>query len=414
MIRGTLAALAATALSGCFNPTYHNPTCGPAGECPSGLVCVAGTCQSPGGSDDGGVSDMADAPDAPPDVPPDARSCFGSNEFELCFTGALPTSMRAITGAVATDSTAMCATDVVWTSPLQPDACVITGASLTITGTMTVTGSRPLVILATDNIGLASGSLIDAASHRGGTTGPGSNPAACAAFLATPTDSTQGAGGGAGGSFMSKGGNGGPGGNGATPGLAPAADATGPTVLRGGCSGQNGANNAAGSGGTLGKGGGAIYLVAGATISIAGTIIVSGAGATGAAGAAGGGGGGGSGGMMVLHAPTIASSSGRLGASGGGGGGAGGSGTGQPGSDPTFTPTPQPGLGGDGGAGNGCGGNGGSGGDGAYLTVAAQSGVAGNTGNICGGGGGGGGLGYIRANQAIANVTASPAVTVVP
>ncbi len=25
---------------GCFNPSYHNPTCSVNGECPSGLVCV--------------------------------------------------------------------------------------------------------------------------------------------------------------------------------------------------------------------------------------------------------------------------------------------------------------------------------------------------------------------------------------
>jgi hypothetical protein len=421
MSRGVLApalgALGVSMLAACFNPTYHNPMCGPHGECPDGLSCIAGTCHSPGGGgdDDAGPDDASEDAMVDVPVPIDARACFGSNEMELCFTGPVPSAPRNLTGALVTDTSPMCATDVAWTSPLQPDACVITGTGIAISGALTVTGTKPLVLLATDSISLPTASAIDAASHRVGSIGPGSNPAACSAFPAAPSDSVTGAGGGAGGSFMSKGGSGGPGGNGATAGIAPAANASGPAVLRGGCNGQNGANNAAGSGGTSGKGGGALYLVAGNSISIAGTIIVSGAGANGAAGAAGGGGGGGSGGMMVLHASTIISSNGRLGASGGGGGGAAGSGTGQPGLDPTFTPTAQPGTGGDGGAGNGCGGNGGTGGDGAYLTVAAQSGVAGNTGNVCGGGGGGGGIGYIRSNVAITGgVTASPAVSVVP
>jgi hypothetical protein len=46
---------------GCFNPKFNNPACGPAGECPPGLVCSAGTCQVP---NDGDI----DVDDAPPDV----------------------------------------------------------------------------------------------------------------------------------------------------------------------------------------------------------------------------------------------------------------------------------------------------------------------------------------------------------
>lgn len=42
-------------LVACFNPTYHDPTCGPGGACPAGLTCVDGTCRRP---------DMVATPDA--------------------------------------------------------------------------------------------------------------------------------------------------------------------------------------------------------------------------------------------------------------------------------------------------------------------------------------------------------------
>jgi hypothetical protein len=51
--------------AGCFNPTFDNPRCGPAGECPPGSDCVGGTCRAP--SVDAAVSDAwpTDAPGAP-------------------------------------------------------------------------------------------------------------------------------------------------------------------------------------------------------------------------------------------------------------------------------------------------------------------------------------------------------------
>jgi hypothetical protein len=30
----------------CFHPSYHHPTCDPAGECPSGLTCAQGSCEA--------------------------------------------------------------------------------------------------------------------------------------------------------------------------------------------------------------------------------------------------------------------------------------------------------------------------------------------------------------------------------
>src|ERR1051325_2997925 len=31
---------------GCFHPSYDHPACGPEGECPSGLMCVQGSCEA--------------------------------------------------------------------------------------------------------------------------------------------------------------------------------------------------------------------------------------------------------------------------------------------------------------------------------------------------------------------------------
>jgi hypothetical protein len=55
------------ATAGCFSPSYQNPTCGPQGECPSGLVCISGTCRTPTNDASNGNEAM---PDAPPDGPP--------------------------------------------------------------------------------------------------------------------------------------------------------------------------------------------------------------------------------------------------------------------------------------------------------------------------------------------------------
>lgn len=51
-------------VAGCFNPSYQNPRCGPEGECPNGLKCVAEVCRT-----DGEMSDAGGSGDAVPDGP---------------------------------------------------------------------------------------------------------------------------------------------------------------------------------------------------------------------------------------------------------------------------------------------------------------------------------------------------------
>jgi hypothetical protein len=63
---GVIAALAL--LGACFSPHYDSPTCGPGGECPSGLHCEGDTCVAGGGDIDAdpGAIDGTPAPDSDP------------------------------------------------------------------------------------------------------------------------------------------------------------------------------------------------------------------------------------------------------------------------------------------------------------------------------------------------------------
>jgi hypothetical protein len=192
------------------------------------------------------------------------------------------------------------------------------------------------------------------------------------------------------------------------PGGTPAlADATGPTLLRAGCSGQLGGTGTINpSPGSPGVGGGAIYIVAGSNLTLSATSIINVSGSGGfPALARGGGGGGGAGGMIVLYAPAISGSGTKLVANGGAGStGAGTSSiTGSPAGEdpnPSSPNTSAAGVAGPEGTGTGGGG---------YSTSAAAL-PGGDAATY----GGGGGAGYIQSNVAISGSITSPALTVVP
>jgi hypothetical protein len=309
-----------------------------------------------------------DAVDAPPDGPPiDALVCFGtSSEDTVCLTIG-PTAPVTLPVAIDTDG-ATCSPYVL----SGPAGCVIAATDITAAGTIVVTGTKPLILVATGTISI-SGTL-DVASHRGGTLGAGHDPPACVA-----------GGLGAGGTF---GGMGGTGIAGTTSAPVP------PTTLRGGCKGQNGGGNGFGVGGA---GGGAVLLIA-TTLDLGGAINASGAG-----GVRGGmidthGGGGGSGGMIAIDAATI-TGTGKLVANGGGGASGTGQVLGGHGDDPSLTtPLVRAAGGASGGDGGGVGGRGGA------ATIGdGENGAAGgldNLGNQAGDGGGGGAAGVLRFYQA--------------
>jgi len=280
------------------------------------------------------------------------------------------------------------------------DFCVIAGASVTLPASRTIKafGPKPLVLLSTLGMILQGNSIIDVSSHsiaNPQATGAGANPASCINGNAAAL-----AGGGYGGSF---GGQGGDGerltGSPATSGVAAPQLVAPPTLpLRGGCPGGTGDS----SGGLGGNGGGAVALIAFASIQLDGKINASGAGGHGGPATKSGGGGGGSGGMIVLDSPSI-QATGPLFANGGGGGqgGTGGASAlaGDDGGESLAPPTPAPGgnntTGREGGsAGGGSAGNR-LGGTNAGNTPATTNG---------GGGGGGGGAGFIRAPGVSTNI----------
>jgi hypothetical protein len=320
-----------------------------------------------------------DAIDAP--ITSDARTCWGSGVVQIC-PNAAPTGTVTLSGTLDTGSAAACKPYTVPPGQLALDACVITAQSITVTGTLVVSGSRPLVLLASDTLRVSAGSLIDVSSTRSPShTGAGGNASQCDPSGAGTTGVDSG--GGAGGSFADAGGDGGDSSSSVAGGTA-GAKASAIDVLRGGCPGASGGGAVGGGGGS---GGGAIALLAGTSITLTGSINASGAGGNGAAGTNAGGGGGGSGGMIVLDAPLL-TGAGTLIANGGGGGEGASTLGGNPGEDPSLaTPLVQA----QGGQGNSNAGNGGDGAAGA--TTKGGKGTKGSSGD--GGGGGGGGAGAV-------------------
>lgn len=353
-------------LVGCYRPdadracvTRCDPAeVGQANACPGSLVCAAdGMCRAPDGSCS--VEPVADG--AVDTVPSDTGAfCYGQGIVQFCLPTE-PTGVRALVTTIDTDTD--CDGSVFQTN--GPEACLVMGGTLSLMN-VRVTGTRPLVVLASDTITLAG--TIDVASRRiDAGAAAGSNDATCegtANFVVSA--------GGNGGSFGGLGGKGGLGGtNPAMP--------VDPTVLRGGCPGQIGNGNPLALGG---RGGGAIYFIAGGLISI-GSATINASGAGGTAGPASGGGGGGSGGMIGFDAPSImALASAQAFANGGGGaGGATDSSLASAGAEPMgYTSAGAGGLG----AGGANGGNG---------SLATPNGTSGVQGSIMGGGGGGGGGG---------------------
>lgn len=321
--------------------------------------------------------------------------CLGSGAFAVCPVAPLASAV-ALPADLNTDDSGYCASQqpARWQQNGQPPACVVFARSITV-DTTNVRGGRVLVLAATDSITIAN--LLDVSAPRG-YTAAGSPYATWCASLATPGPRA----GGAGGSFMTAGGAGGahqnPAGAG---GLAAPAETQPPSVLRAGCDGQLGGDNFASYG--VGRGGGAVYLVSGGSITLqpGAAINASGHGGSGSADPSNGGSGGGSGGMIMLVAETISASMAYLVANGGGGAeGSTASTSGTDGSDPTVTAPLVPATG-------GTGTPGGNGGNGFAQGSPATSGSSGTNNN--GAGGGGGGAGYIFANQPLTGAIVSPA-----
>lgn len=355
---------------------------------------------------DGGV-DVAE-PDSAFLPDPDASgNCFGS--FVTVCLETLPANDLTIDTDRDVNTDTGC--PAVAPQPMGQTLCVVVGRDITINARLRGNGPRPLAVLATGTLTISGGGLVDVGSYKlvdgfGNITGEVIGAAAATTLCGSATNGAAdvgagaGGGGGAGGSFGGNGGNGASGVNnagGAGGTSAPAIAA--PSFMRGGCRGSSGGSGNSNTAGAGGAGGGAVLLIAGTSISNAGHIRAGGMGGYPGATASGGGGGG-AGGMIVIDAPTIASS-GIVNANGGGGGEGGGNTAGEGGTSALTGNAAAPG-----GANNT---NGGDGGAGAWAT--GVMGVNGSTGAM-GGGAGGGGAGVIRVvpAQTLAGVV-SPAPT---
>lgn len=101
MKRACFAIAAAAALAACnpFNPTFENPSCGPAGECPGDLVCSQGVCVA----EPIDVNRCGDGVAAAPEVCDDGNTddgdgCDASCASARCY---VPVTHPTVTAAVA-------------------------------------------------------------------------------------------------------------------------------------------------------------------------------------------------------------------------------------------------------------------------------------------------------------------------
>ena len=408
-----IAILAAVVVAGCSPQRTSfmctdNASCG-GGFCETGGFCSFTDATCPSGRRYGDLGGPAGQcvgevpPDVRPDTPPDARVCFGTAPFTICFSsppaGSIDVSMAT---TFNTDTGTVTGTQLNCAAPMSGGTgyCVLAADTITINQPLRAIGTKPLVLVAATSISVALAGSIDVGSHRIGAVdslGAGANPPAGCNTPLPPSSAGGNSGGGGGGSFVGAGGSGANGGAGGGGGHVPGAPLG--TVLRGGCAGQNGAGVLPGKGGA---GGGAVFLIAGSGITIGGAIQAGGEGGSGGSNGGDGGGGGGAGGLIGFDAMTIMVS-GTLIANGGGGGGGASSGgqDGGPGADAAST-TPATG-------GNGGGASGGAGG-------AGSAGAAGGSGATAvdaagGGGGGGGGAGLIKGPPASLGTMLSPMAT---
>ena len=178
----------------------HN---GQPGRCEATHYCSVADSSCPGGNrygDSAGslsgqcVGDQQGS-DAGIDVPAD--DCFGTGFEKVCLVNPMPT--LDLNAAINTDTDSRCIA-------AYPTVCAIGAIDVSVSGIVTASGSKPLVVVASH--GLTVTGTLDASSTTAGASGAASNNAACT--TANGTNATN-AGGGAGGTFGGRGGNGGTG-----------------------------------------------------------------------------------------------------------------------------------------------------------------------------------------------------------
>ena len=410
-MRGAIAIVFA---SGCFNPTYNNPACGPAGECPDGLVCNTSQQCVRSNPDGGYTGDGFGPTDAFVIDAPAACLQWTPHFFSPCAIGSPNGPVTLMSGVYTYNTTLGTLIDSTnnqiahSTFLLDQGGTPTWGMNVTnlvvqAGATLRVVGTRPLIVAAWGTIEIDG--VIDASSPTPATLGQvpsnggaGADPGSCMASTGGDGQfNINGSGGAGGGGFQGQGGLGGS--------LAQAAgglhgtSVAMPHIVRGGCAGGASGQGALAYGGL---GGGAIQLTAQMMLTVNGTIQASGGGGeAGMPGKHAGGGGGGAGGFIGLESSTLALVSGVVSANGGGGASGSALGQGQNGQDGQASTSAA-----HGGQAPGCPTQF-SGADGAAGASLNGQNAMNNNNNNCTGGGGGGAVGYVFlfSNQIAPNTT---------
>src|SRR5262245_838282 len=178
-----IATLAAVVVAGC-SPRQEsfvcsgNPSsaCGAAGTCEANGFCSFpdSSCSSGrrygdlGGPSAGLCTDML-PPDARPDAPLDARVCFGTAPFTICFTAppagsidvSMPTTFDTVNGTVM-------GTQLNCVTPMTGGTgyCVLAADTISIGAPLRATGMKPLVLVAATSISVPIAGSIDVSSRR--------------------------------------------------------------------------------------------------------------------------------------------------------------------------------------------------------------------------------------------------------
>jgi len=403
MIRGALVLGLVAALAGCFSPSLPELALDAGSGMGAGEAGEGSGVGAEAGVDSGSLADGQSA------TPVDACVSF-SAQFDTCGLVAMTTSdlrIVAADGGTAPVNAAYNTDTHVLTvdgAPFQVSHMVlmtkagpidaILAHDVTIAQNLSLfpMGTLPFAIVASGKISLETSAVINVVGGGAGALD------VCATPAMPGAKQVGGGGGGGGGGYGAGGGAGGRGNKDAGPSLG----GTGslsialPPGPMGGCPGGKGGDGDAtvATGGLGGLGGGAIYLVAANSISLAGGSELNASGGGGKGGIStggkgdGGGGGGGSGGMIWLEAPHVIGAQSQIAANGGSGGEGSNTVTaGASGHDGSSSTARAKG-------GNGAVDNGGDGGDGG--SDGTRTGQTADDFQDGGGGGGGGGVGYIH------------------
>ncbi|HUQ02493.1 MAG TPA: hypothetical protein VM261_08360 [Kofleriaceae bacterium] len=382
IIPAVAAVLVASGLTGCFDPAFDQPMCGPGGACPPGLTCsnanVCVAAMNDAVANDTLTTDSPDLPDGPLDVDAMCTSvCVDSATLRECVNGEpmamtcahgcsdataphcrvlVPSNEPLVTTALLTGVTASIDTGTM-SAPWQLDADTgqlvsSLGTTVRAAGTgvqagigyaqdanvgvftfrrfeikpgteIRVTGTRALVIFAGEDLIVSGRLIVSSVGGVNSTRGPGGGRGGSSSGAAT------GCGPGTLGGTAANNDSGGGGGGAATAGGRGGGSDAGVSPLGGvACGtaelvpllgGSGGGRGGGAAGGVGGGGGGAVQLVALGSLTITGVIQAGGrGGGSGATDDAGG--GGGAGGGILVEAPVVNITSAGLYANGGAGG----------------------------------------------------------------------------------------------